>query len=391
MPAVFYGPQPPPGSPPPPAQYCPFTSRQQVGHFLYVLDRDNRRVLVVNSNRMTVLDTIRLNDPFDMAMSPNMRTLAVSNFSSGTISFIDINPFSASFHQVIAETRVDPGPTSVTFQPDGEVLMVVSPISNTATLLSALDFAVIKKVSGFLSQPVDCVLTPRYVITGHTSGVYFGYILNSNGEIAIYESGPDGVNGIGFNDIIGTVPEFVFRRANKMVLDPTSQIGAVMVAHVDDANLGQVSRLELTSSPQGPLAINQFQGGIIIPPTFRQKSWSVVQRFGGRDATTPTKDQFEGNSIVDIAMDELFNNGAGTDQITAQNFTIPLSPYGHSSKSWIKVGRVNPSDAPFHPQFLFAAVADRGQVEVMELNSGRKIATIDVDGVPRVLGQYFRH
>jgi len=221
--------------------------------------------------------------------------------------------------------------------------------------------------------------------------VYFGYILNANGEIAIYESGPDGVNGIGFNDIIGTVPEFVFRRAKRMVLDPTSQIGAVMISHVDDYDLGQISRLELTSSPQGPLAINQFQGGIIIPPTFRQKSWSVVQRFGGRDATTPTKDQFSGNSIVDIAMDEIFNNGAGTDQITTFNMNIPKSPFGHSSKSWIKVGRVNPSDSPYQPNFLFAALSDRGNVEVMELNSGRRIATIPVDGVPRVLAQYFRH
>ena len=42
-------------------------------------------------------------------------------------------------------------------------------------------------------------------------------------------------------------------------------------------------------------------------------------------------------------------------------------------------------------QRLFAAVADRGQVDVMEINSGRLVATINVEGIPRVLSQYWRH
>jgi hypothetical protein len=395
MPGVFYGPQPPPGSPPPPLAFCPYTSRQQVGHFLYVLDRDNRQVLVVNSNRMTVLDTIRLSDPFDMAMAPNLRVLAVSNFSSASVVFIDINPLSPTFHTVIGETRVDPGPTSVAWQPDGEVLMVVSPSSNSASILSGLDFSRLRTVSGFLNEPIDVVLTPRYQTTGHLSGVYFGYILNANGTIAVFESGPDGVNGIGFNDIIGTVPGITFRRARKLVLDPTSSIGAVFVAHVDDFGLGQVSRLELTSSPTGPLPTNQFQGGIIIPPTFRQKTWTVVQRYGGQDFTTPTRSQFSGNAIVDIAMDELVNQGAQADQVTPFNANIPASPFAHSSKGWVKtptiVGGGQIVTPPYLPKYLFAAVADRGRVDVMEINSGRLVASIEVEGIPQVLAQYWRH
>ncbi|MCI0689432.1 MAG: hypothetical protein L0Y54_19675, partial [Sporichthyaceae bacterium] len=281
MPGIFYGPQPPPASPPPPTPFCPYTSRQQVGHFLYVLDRDNRQVLVVNSNRMTVLDAIKLSDPIDMAVSPNLRTLAVSNFASSRVSFIDINPFSSSMHQVLKEVRVDRGPTKVSWQPDGEVLMVISPPSNSATILSGLDFSVIKPVAGFLSAPVDVVLTERYQLTGHLSQVYFGYILNANGTIAVYESGPDGVNGVGFNDIIGIVPNATFRRPAKLLADPGSAVGAVFVAHQDGQGQAQVSRLELTSSPLGPQPINQNNGGFIVPPTFRQKEWTVVQKFGG--------------------------------------------------------------------------------------------------------------
>src|SRR5712671_5201404 len=82
---TFVGPNPPPTSPPPPPPFCPFTTRQQVGHFLYVLDRDNRQVLVLNSNRFTVLDTIQLSDPVSMTVAPNMSRLAVTNFASSTV------------------------------------------------------------------------------------------------------------------------------------------------------------------------------------------------------------------------------------------------------------------------------------------------------------------
>lgn len=41
------------------------------------------------------------------------------------------------------------------------------------------------------------------------------------GSIAVYESGPNGVNGIGFDDMIGTADP-VFRRATRVKLDYTS-------------------------------------------------------------------------------------------------------------------------------------------------------------------------
>ncbi|MAD34433.1 MAG: hypothetical protein CMJ88_11865, partial [Planctomycetes bacterium] len=210
---VFVGPQPPPASPPPPPPFCPFTSRQQVGHFLYVLDRDNRQIVIVNSNRFTVLDTIQLSDPVSMAVAPNMTRLAVTNFASSSVSFIDIDPTSASFHQVVSETRVEAGPTGVAWQPDGEDILCVSSEANQLTVISALDFTVRRTLGGFLNQPIDLVVTERYQATGNTSGVYYAYVLNSNGTIAVYESGPDGVNGIGFNDIIGSVTNVTFPRA----------------------------------------------------------------------------------------------------------------------------------------------------------------------------------
>jgi len=382
---VYVGPQPPPASPPPPPPYCPFTSRQQIGHFLYVLDRDNRQVVVVNSNRFTVLDTIPLSDPVNMAMSPNLTRLAVSNFASASISFIDIDPTSPTFHQVVTETRVDTGPTAIAWQPDGEDLCVVSTDANQLSIISALDFTVRRTLGGFLNAPIDVVATERYTATGNVSGVYNAYVLNSNGSVAIYESGPDGVNGIGFNDIIGSVTNVSFPRAKSMILDPLAQQGGVMIGHTDDSGLGQVSRLTLTSSPPGPLPLNPASSGFILPPTFRQKQWSVVQRIGGTPSPGSFVDPFTGNSIIDLCTDDMINNGGLQGQGSIYVPTGSATPFIHSGKHTIKAGPV----FALTPRLLFVALSDVGNVDVFELQTGTRVQTISAPGV-RVVANYWR-
>ncbi|MCB9879675.1 MAG: hypothetical protein H6835_18940 [Planctomycetes bacterium] len=382
---VFVGPQPAPASPPPPPPFCPFTSRQQVGHFLYVLDRDNRQVLIVNSNRFTVLDTIRLSDPVSMAMSPNMAFLAVSNFASASVSFIDIDPTSSTFHKVVAETRVATGPTSISWQPDGEDVLVVSTQANQLTIIKALDFTVRRQLGGFLNNPIDVIVTERYVATGNTSGLYNAYILNSNGSIAVYESGPDGVNGIGFNDIIGSVTNVSFPRAKSMIYDFNAGLGGVLVGHTDATGLGQVSRLSMTASPAGPRPLNPSSTGFILPPTFRQKEWTVVQRIGGTAAQGSFADQMSGNSIIDLCYDDLRNFGGLPGQANVYAPSFATTPYLHSGKHTLKNGSVRAST----PRLLFIALSDVGAVDVFELQSGTRVQTISAPGV-RVVANYWR-
>jgi DNA-binding beta-propeller fold protein YncE len=385
---VFTGPQPPPSSPPPPPPFCPFTSRQQVGHFLYVLDRDNRQIVVVNSNRFTVLDTIQLSDPVSLAMSPNMTRLAVTNFASASVSFIDIDPTSSNFHQVVAETRVERGPTAIAWQPDGEDILVVSSDSNFLTIISAFDFAVRRSVGGFLNAPVELVVTERYQASGNASGLYYAYILNSNGTVAIYESGPDGVNGIGFNDIIGTVANVNFPRARSMSYDALASSGGVFVGHVDDSGLGQVSRLWLTSTPVGALPLNPSSGGFILPPTYRQKEWTVTQRFGGITPGTPLRDLLSGNSVIDLATDELLNFGGLLGQGTPYNLAYLRTPYFHSGKHTVKGAAGGPTIG-YIPKYIFIALSDVGKVDVFEIETGTRVATVNVPGV-RVVANYWR-
>jgi hypothetical protein len=385
---VFVGPQPPPASPPPPPPFCPFTSRQQIGHFLYVLDRDNRQVVVVNSNRFTVLDTIQLSDPVSMTMSPNLTRLAVSNFASSSISFIDINPNSPTFHQIVGETRLDAGPTALAWQPDGEDILCLSTDANLLSVVSGLDYSVRRTVGGFLNLPIDLVATPRFSTTGNLSGLYYAYILNANGTVAVYESGPDGVNGIGFNDIIGAVTNVSFPRARSMVYDSSANLGGVLVGHTDDAGLGQVSRLALTASPNGPLQLNPISGGFILPPTFRQKEWTVTQRIGGLSSSTPGQTQLSGNSIIDLCVDDLLNAGGLLGQGTPFAPSFTATPFQHSGKHLLKAG-AGGAIPVVTPRLLFVATSDTGKVDVIELQTSAKLATISVPGV-RVVANYFR-
>ncbi len=382
---VFAGPQPPPASPPPPTPFCPYSSRQQVGHFLYVLDRDQRKVLVLNSNRMTVLDSIHTSDPTDMAIAPDLRVLAVTNFGSDSVTFIDINPLSPGFHQIIGETRVEPGPTKVAYQPDGEAILVLSPGANALSLLQP-DFSVRKVLSGSLSEPIDLAVTERYSLTGNTSQLYYAYLLNRDGTVAIYESGPAGINGLGFDDITGQVPGVRFDGATRIVHDPLAGMSGALVAHRDPRGLGQISRLELTSSPIGPRPTAPTAGGVTLPPTFRQKVWRVTQRYGGGNPSTPVREQLSGNAPVDLAYDEIFNWGAAPDQVSG-SLLKSSNPLGHSGKGTVKLN--GPPRPALEPKFLFVGLADAGVVDVLEVGSGRRVATVPAPGV-QVLGSYWR-
>ncbi|MFO1052354.1 MAG: Ig-like domain-containing protein [Planctomycetota bacterium] len=384
---VFYGPQPAPAAPPPPPRNCPFTSRQQIGHFLYVLDRENRKVLVVNSNRFTVLDSIRLSDPVAMTMSPSLGVLAVANYSSSSVSFINIDPRSSRFNTVVSEARVPESPSKIAWQPDGESVLVISQRSNSLTVIGGGDFKVKNTVTGGLNSPVDIAVTPRYVTTGNTSGVFYAYILNETGSVAVYESGPNGVNGIGFDDMIGNADP-VFRRATRIKLDYNSNLSGVYITHVDTSGVGVVSRMEMTASPNGPLPTQQNVGGFILPPTFRQKVWTVTQRFGGSDPTVPGNQRLTGNSPIDVCIDEIFNSGALPNQTTNFSGTLGQSIIQHSSKGAFVINANGAAINPIVPRYMFVALGDVAAIDVFDLATRARVRTLSVPGVKSLSGYW---
>ena len=75
-----------------------YGSRQQIGNFLFVADRSNNAVHVVNSNTMDVITTLSgLNGPDSVAVTPSLKKLYVTNGGAQSVTVFNIDPRSEGF------------------------------------------------------------------------------------------------------------------------------------------------------------------------------------------------------------------------------------------------------------------------------------------------------
>lgn len=370
---VFYGPQPPPPSPPPPTPFCPFTSRQQVGHFLYTLDVERGEVTVLNSNLFTVLARIALPDPTSLAMAPSLRWLAVCNARPGTVSLIDTDPASDRFNQVVVTIAVGRGARGLAWQPEGEDLLVTNELDDSLSIIDGATLRVRKVVSRFLKRPREVAVTLRMFGVGWNTWTWFAFILNGDGTVAVYESGPD---FIGLDDVMGIPEGLHFADARAIQPDLAGLVPAGWITHRDGAGLGQVSHVARVRGPQGP-RWNWHRGRDLRGPVFRGNRFAVDARYGGLDATTPVRDLFSGNDVVDLAFDDIINRGAFPDLPSILRPWLPQA--GHSGKGQAKL--TWSGIAPAHePHLLFVACRDVGKVDVIDLATGRRLRTLDAPG-----------
>jgi hypothetical protein len=362
-----------PSTPQPNVSACAaFMMRQQVGQFLYVLDRVAGEVVVFNSNRFLVLDRIRMSDPTSMAMSPNLDFLAVTNQGGDQVSFVDIDPGSATFHQIIKVTRVGTGPTGIAWESSNEDIFVCNQGEGTVSVISGFTLDVRKTLRNGLTRPIDVALTPRQQFFGFSRGVYFGYILNQNGKVAVFESGPDGVNGIGFDDVISGLP-FTFLRPKALQVDPTNLNSAVWIAHeipLDEEGQptgetgGALSNVGITGGTVGAIPLD---GGLFANPSLRDLKFSVIASFGEGPGSLS-------GIPVDIAFDNMRNLSALTNYSTTFS---PGNPLSWNGKCLVKLlnGATLSATAP---QFMMAAVPNPGVVDVFKL-TGSGFERVDTD------------
>ncbi len=362
---------------------CPtFTLRQQVGHLLYVLDTANNQVTVLNSNRMTVIDTIAVADPVDLAMSPDLNMLAVSNKGTNTVTFIDTNPRSPSFHTVlkvtslidVAHNRVGLAPSELVWQPDDEDILVVCEDSNSMAIVSSNSLEVRKIIPG-VSQPRMLSVSNRDLAHGFSTGLYYATVLAQDGTATIFESGPDGVQGIGFDTFIG-IPALQgqtgFDSASAIQPSPNSFFHGAYIAHRKNG-IGAISELHLKDAPFGQR--NVALNGFVPDPHFRAKEFAVNREF---------TNVLSSSSAIDLAFDDLSNFG-GMSFVTSQYTSVKTVP--HSSKSLMRTlgGTVTVSQ----PQFLFVANSN-GKLDVISLTTGTLyVPPISVPGL-QVLCHYWR-
>ncbi len=374
----FFGPD----SPATPLGSCvKYAFRQQIGHFVYLIDRARQEIVVLNSNRFTVLDRIVLLDPTDLAMGPNLDFLAVSNQKANLVSFIDINPASSSFHKVIKNTQVGAGPRGIAWDPGNEGLIVCNEDDNSLSLISAYNFEVRKTISNALFKPFDVAITQRQLGFGWLRNVWFGWILNRNGDLSIYESGPNGINGWGYDDVIGTA-SFHLDEPQRIIADPRILRGGVWIAHQNPLNPdgtpsgqtgGALTSASIESAVSGILYLTSTS---LLNPQFRQMSITVQGSFGSDVLTgVPT----------DMAMDDLQNASNLVNIQPPQGAGVPLIVNGKSMVRGQVVNGVNtgitlPCKAP---EYLFVAVPNStegpGVVDVVKFSAGGIIARFDTD------------
>lgn len=394
----FFG----PNSPALPLGACgPYGMRQQIGHFLYLVDRARREVVVLNSNRFTVLDRISLPDPTDLAMSPNMDFMAVSNQNANVVSFVDINPGSASFHKIVKTTQVGAGPRGIAWDPGNEALLVCNELDNTVSNISAFNFDVRKVLKNTLSKPFDVAITQRQSGFGWNRNVWFGWILNRDGRLAIYESGPSGINGWGYDDIVGAA-NFTMEEPQRIIADPRETRGAVWVAHQNQLSPdgspsgltgGALTQVVIDSTTTGIIPLNSANLGT---PQFRQMSIVVQGSFGNGILTgVPT----------DIALDDMANNSLTPNLLSPYGAGVPLAVNGKALvRSQFQNGN-NTGNVVIAklPEYLFAAIPNSsegpGVVDVLKISTGLSrfdtdaylsgIQSIPVPGV-RGLTDYWR-
>lgn len=380
---------------------CPeYVMRQQIGHFLYVIDRGRREVVVLNSNRMTVLDRISLPDPTDLAMSPNLDLLAVSNQKSNSVTFVDIDPASSSFHEIVKTIEVEEGPRGIAWDPGNEGIIVCCEKDGSAVVISPAGLQVEKVLRNALSEPFDVCITQRQIGFGSNRNVWFGWILNRNGDLALYESGPDGINGWGYDDVIG-IADANFAFPQRIAVDIRDMRGAVWIAHQnqlgpDNQPTGQkggaLSNVVIESNINGLLLL----GNAFNNPSFRQMSLKLQGSFGS-DVLTGVP--------IDIATDDMINN------TQLPNLQSPLAAGASkqsNGKSLVRGQVINNISTGIvlrakSPEYLFLAVPDSSQgsgvVDVIRLGSGLTRFDTDpylpgVQSIPvsevRVLSDYWR-
>ncbi len=341
----------------------PYMMRQQVGQFLYVVDRVAAEIVVFNSNRFTVLDRIRLPDPTSLAMSPNLDFLAVTNEGADQVSFIDVDPGSATFHQLVKTTRVGAGPTGIAWESSNEDIFVCSQGEGTVSLISGFTLEVRTVLRNQISRPIDVAITPRQFNFGFSRGVYFAYVLNQNGKVAFFESGPNGLNGWGFDDIIGSL-SFTFFRPKTIQPDVTNLNSAAWIVHEnpldENGNFtgqtgGAISNVGIAG---GAIGIIPLGTSIFLSPQIRELEFNVFASIGegpGGLSGIP----------VDIAFDNLRNITALTNYGTQFSAGLPLS---YNGKGLVKLLGVPLQTSA--PQFMFAAVPNPGVIDVYDVSSG---------------------
>jgi YVTN family beta-propeller protein len=242
----------------------------------------------------------------------------------------NVNPRSSQFLDNTAKIFVGGNPKGLCVQPEQEDVFVCNFGSNTISVINPKTNTVRKTLSSLIKKPWDMVAGPRQVQFGFGTQVYHAYISNFGGDnVLIYESGPDGLGGVGFDGILDPVPptgengqQFLpIQSPRGLCWDPSAgkqypYTGGCYVAHRSGSH-GMVSRIEFTAqqAPYGPISLIPNSGSIGGTPGFGKRLFLITSQWGG------SHNPLSGSAASDVALLD-YNRNAWLNDNWTGNFDV---------------------------------------------------------------------
>jgi len=382
-----------------------YQSRQQIGNYLFMTDGLNKKLHVLNSNNMEVLQSLALPDPYGLGITPDLQQIFVSNQGDNSVSIVDADPLSPTFMTELKRTPVGINPRAVAVDPNNEDAFILCTGDNTISIVDRTAGVLRKTLaSQGLNQPFDIAIGMResgLAAPGFQSGTFHAFISNSGANnVLVYQSGPSGQAGIGFDNIVGPVTETDsnnFTWPNKLVspkgvvLDANAKLDGLgktlgcFVAHKNQAGKAVASRITYTK--------DDFPGiqtfNTLFNPGFGSTVFEVTAQYAstfngqGLDVALPdyNRQRFEQDSYGTYWA--LFNAGAMTKTLPSVTrngkYTLRdvIIPVGIDAPVW-------------EPDRLYLSIGNNAKlIDVFNITSGVHLNTITAPQDVSVMSTYF--
>ena len=374
-----------------------YNARQQIGNYLYVTDVENKQLHAINSNSFETITSIDLPDPTGLAIDAGARFVFVSNASDDSVSAVGADPRRPDFHTEIARIPVGRGPDGMSAQPNGEDLHVCNFLDDTVSIIDLGSLTVRKTIDALISGPVEAITTPREAGFGWVSGLYFAYYSNfTSNSVVVYESGPDGPQGIGCDNIRGELPtedstlQTEFFEPRGMCFSPYANsqglfAGGVYVAHRDNQGRGLVSQIKFTHQAiLGPQPCVPPPGNIIfVPPGFIDREFEITGQWGVAAGSQLLGSQPTSVVLPDSRRDLYLVRPPASPNNSDRGF----APYGGLNSRYPLRG-LTPADPRFpfvptyEPERMYVAFQDTDDIQVLDpLDLSVSLGKIEGSGV----------
>ena len=389
--------------------------RQQIGNFLFACDKNNNEVKVINSNSMEVITSISgFSSPDSLTVSGDLNKLYVTNQGNGLVSVFNVDPLSEEFLNHIADIPVGNQPKGLCAQPDYEDVLVCNYGDSSISIINMGTNTVRKTISSLVNNPWDMVAGPRQSTFGYGAGIYFGYISNYGGNnILVFESGPSGYGGIGYDDILDPVPDvgssgYQWRTIENPrgicwdthFYEPGYLNGGCFVAH-SSGSYPMVSRINFTKQQAnwGPIFLQSNSGAVGGTPGFGKRIFEIIAQWGGPENPLSSPS----GAATDVALMDYTRELWFTSNWTGNPYVTNYGSVKNNPAFGMPVNHKHPTRiltfnnvTQYHPTAysdrLFISYAFEPKIDVINPVDGTLVKTITGLSSPaKVLKTFFKY